>query len=45
MTTRLCLKRALVVPGLDLVVCANHDKDIELLPTGSAGGGATFELV
>ena len=32
MSTRLCLKRALELdPDLDAVVCANHDKDIELL--------------
>ncbi len=32
MSTRLCLKRALeLVPDLDIVVCANQDKDIELL--------------
>ncbi|MBD2102242.1 cation:proton antiporter [Leptolyngbya sp. FACHB-261] len=32
MSTRLCLKRSLeVAPELNIVVCANHDKDIELL--------------
>ena len=32
MSTRLCLKRALeLAPDLDVVVCANHDKDMELL--------------
>lgn len=32
MSTRLCLKRALeLAPDLDSVVCANQDKDIELL--------------
>ena len=32
MSTRLCLKRALeLAPSLDSVVCANHDKDMELL--------------
>ncbi len=32
MSTRLCLKRALeLAPDLDSVVCANHDKDMELL--------------
>lgn len=32
MSTRLCLKRALeLAPELDLVVCANRDKDIEVL--------------
>lgn len=31
-STRLCLKRALELsPDLDSVVCANHDRDIELL--------------
>lgn len=32
MSTRLCLKRSLELsPDLDLIVCANQDKDIELL--------------
>lgn len=32
MSTRLCLKRALELdPNLDIVVCANNDRDIELL--------------
>lgn len=32
MSSRLCLKRALeLTPDLDVVVCANQDKDIELL--------------
>ena len=32
MSTRLCLKRALeLAPDLDAVVCANQDKDIEML--------------
>jgi len=35
-----------VVPRIDLAVCANHDKDIELLYQLGSGGGATeFEAV